>query len=122
MTKTIMIVDDAASTRQLVCIVLQEAGYELTETCDGDAARSRLNERKAHLIISDVKMPDMDGTTFMEKVKNLPEHKFASIIMLTADLIKTSREQAQVADVKAWMEKPFDQYQLLEMVSHFSRP
>ena len=91
MTQSIMIVDEAASTRQLVCIVLQEAGYELIEACDGDDVLSGLAGRKSQLIISDVNMPDMDGITFMEKVRNLPEHKFSSIIMLTADFVKTSR-------------------------------
>lgn len=122
MAKTIMIVDDSASTRQLASIVLCGAGYEVIEGCDGKDALDKLNGRKVHLIISDVNMPNMDGIIFVKAVRNLPEHKFAPIIMLTTGFIKTTREQAREAGVKAWMVKPFDKNQLLEMVARFALP
>ena len=122
MTKTIMIVDDSASTRQLASIVLRHAGYELIEACDGGDALAKLDGRKVHLIISDVNMPNMDGITFVKAVRKLPEHKFAPIIMLTTGFLKATRDQAREAGVKAWMVKPFDKYQLLDMVARFALP
>ncbi|MBI5439106.1 MAG: response regulator [Nitrosomonadales bacterium] len=122
MTKTIMIVDDSASMRHVVDIALRGAGYEVIEACDGNDALSKLNGRKVNLIISDVNMPNMDGITFVKAVRNLPEHKFASIIMLTAGFLKSTREQAREAGVRAWMVKPFDKFQLLDMVSRFALP
>lgn len=117
-----MIVGDSASTRQLADIVLIGEGYELIEACDGVDALAKLNERKVHLIISDINMPNMDGITFVKSVGNLPEHKFVPIIMLTTGFLKNTREQAWEAGVKAWMVKPFDKYQLLEMVARFASP
>ena len=122
MTKTIMIVDDSASMRHVVDIALRGAGYEVIEACDGGDALSKLNGRKVHLIISDVNMPNMDGITFVQTVRTLAEHKFAPIIMLTTGFLKSTREQAREAGVKAWMVKPFDRFQLLEMVSRFAMP
>lgn len=122
MTKSIMIVDDSASMRQLVSIVLRGAGYELVEACDGIDALSKLKDRKVHLIISDVNMPNMNGISFVEAVKSMPEHKFAPIIMLTTGFVNASREQARAAGVKAWMVKPFDREQLLDMVARFVTP
>lgn len=122
MTKTIMIVDDSASTRQLASIVLRHEGYELIEACDGVDALSKLEGRKVHLIISDVNMPNMDGIAFVRAVKTLQEHRFAPIVMLTTGFLKATREQAREAGVKAWMVKPFDKYQLLEMVARFALP
>lgn len=122
MAKTIMIVDDSASTRQLASIVLTGAGYELIEACDGCDALPKLDGRKVHLIISDVNMPNMDGITFVKTVRTLAEHKFAPIIMLTTGFLKSTREQAREVGVKAWMLKPFDKYQLLEMVARFALP
>ena len=117
-----MIVDDSASTRQLASIVLRHEGYELIEACDGIDALSKLEGRKVHLIISDVNMPNMDGITFVKAVRNLPEHRFAPIVMLTTGFLKATREQAREAGVKAWMVKPFDKFQLLEMVARFALP
>lgn len=122
MSKTIMMVDDSASTRQLASIVLRHAGYELIEACDGVDALSKLNRRRVHLIISDINMPNMDGITFVKAVRALPEHRFAPVIMLTSGLLDATREQAREEGVKAWMLKPFDKYQLLEMVGRFSLP
>jgi len=123
MTKTIMMVDDSASTRQFASIVLSEAGYELIEACDGDDALSKLNGRKVHLIISDVNMPNMDGISFVNAVRTLPEHKFAPVVMITTDYLKSGCESlARKAGVKAWMVKPFNRHQLLEMVARFALP
>ncbi|MDO8465200.1 MAG: response regulator [Gallionella sp.] len=122
MSKTIMIVDDSASMRHVVDVALRSAGYEVIEACDGNDALSKLNGRKVNLIISDVNMPNMDGITFVQTVRTLAEHKFAPIIMLTSNFIKSTREQAREAGVKAWMVKPFDRSQLLDMVSRFALP
>jgi two-component system chemotaxis response regulator CheY len=122
MSKTIMIVDDSASMRHVVDIALRGAGYEVIEACDGGDAISKLSGRKVHLIISDINMPNMDGITFVKTVRTLAEHKFAPIIMLTTGFVKSTREQAREAGIKAWMVKPFDKFQLLDMVARFAMP
>ena len=52
MAKTIMIIDDSASIRQVVTITLKGAGYEVIEACDGKDALSKLNGQKINLIIT----------------------------------------------------------------------
>ena len=69
MAKSIMIVDDSASLRQVVSITLKGAGYDVVEACDGKDALTKLDGRKLHLIISDVNMPNMDGITFVKAAK-----------------------------------------------------
>jgi two-component system chemotaxis response regulator CheY len=122
MTKTIMLVDDSASLRQVASIVLNGAGYDLIEACDGNDALFKLKNQHVHLIISDVNMPNMDGIAFMKAVKGLPDHRFTPIIMLTTSSENAMRQEAREAGVKAWMMKPFDKDKLLEMVSRFALP
>ncbi|TXH41563.1 MAG: response regulator, partial [Burkholderiaceae bacterium] len=81
MSKTVMIVDDSASLRQVVSIALKDAGYQVLEATDGEDALAKLTGQKIHLIISDVNMPRMDGLTFLSKVKQLPSYKFTPVIM-----------------------------------------
>jgi two-component system chemotaxis response regulator CheY len=122
MTKTVMIVDDSASLRQVASIVLNGAGYDLIEACDGSDALIKLKNHHVHLIISDVNMPNMDGIAFIKAVKTLPSHKFTPIVMLTTSSEDVMRQEAREAGVKAWMVKPFDKAKLLEMVSRFALP
>ena len=117
MSKSILIVDDSASLRQVVNIALSGAGYTIIEACDGKDALSKLNGDKIHLIISDVNMPNMDGITFVREVKKLPNYKFTPIIMLTTESQDDKKKEGQEAGAKAWVIKPFQPEQMLAAVS-----
>jgi len=122
MAKTIMIVDDSASLRQVVAISLKGAGYEVVEACDGVDALKKLDGRKLHLIISDVNMPNMDGLTFVKAAKQLPAYKFTPVIMLTTEAGDAMKQQGQAAGAKAWVVKPFQPAQMLAAVAKLVLP
>lgn len=122
MAKTIMVVDDSASLRQVVAIALRGAGYDVIEGCDGKDALSKLTGQKVHLVISDVNMPNMDGLTFVKEMKTRPEYKFTPVIMLTTEAGEDKKSQGQAAGVKAWVVKPFKPDQMLNAVSKLILP
>lgn len=122
MAKTIMIVDDSATLRQVVSIALKGAGYDVIEGCDGKDALSKLTGQKVHLIVSDVNMPNMDGITFVTEVKKLPAYKFTPIIMLTTEAGEAKKAAGQAAGAKAWVVKPFKPDQMLAAVSKLILP
>jgi len=122
MAKTIMIVDDSTSVRQVIGITLRGAGYEVIEGCDGSDALARLDGRKVHLIISDVNMPNMDGITFVKQVKTLPNYKFTPVIMLTTESADEKKREGQAAGAKAWVVKPFKPDVLLNAVQKLILP
>ncbi|PSJ46482.1 two-component system response regulator [Zobellella endophytica] len=121
MAKTIMIVDDSASLRQVVSIALKGAGYDTIEACDGRDALSKLNG-KVHLIISDVNMPNMDGISFLKEVKRHPGYKFTPVIMLTTESQAEKKAEGQAAGAKAWVVKPFQPQQMLAAVAKLVMP
>ena len=122
MTKTVLIVDDSASVRQVVSIALKGAGYDVIEGRDGIDALSKLTGQKVNLIISDVNMPNMDGITFVKEVKKLPNYKFTPIIMLTTESQEGKKREGQAAGAKAWVVKPFQPPQMLSAVSMLVAP
>lgn len=122
MAKTILIVDDSASIRQVVGMTLKNAGYEVIEGVDGKDALSKLDGRKVHLIISDVNMPVMDGITFLKNVKQMPAYKFTPVIMLTTEAGDAKKAEGQAAGAKAWVVKPFQPSQMLTAVSKLILP
>ncbi|GAB4256251.1 MAG: response regulator [Methylomicrobium sp.] len=122
MNKTIMIVDDSSSIRQLVKISLKGDGYEVIEASDGKDALSKMDGKKIHLIISDVNMPNMDGITFVKEAKKLPAYKFTPVIMLTTESQQSKIQEGQAAGAKAWVVKPFQPQQMLAAVSKLILP
>ena len=122
MAKTILIVDDSASIRQVVGMTLKGAGYDVIEGVDGKDALTKLDGRKVHLIISDVNMPNMDGITFLKNVKQLPNYKFTPVIMLTTEAGGGKKGEGQAAGAKAWVVKPFQPAQMLTAVSKLILP
>lgn len=122
MTKTVMIVDDSASLRQVVSIALKGAGYDVLEAADGQDALGKLTGQKVHLIISDVNMPNMDGISFVKNIKQKPDYKFTPIIMLTTESQDDKKAEGQAAGAKAWVVKPFQPAQMLNAVSKLIAP
>lgn len=122
MSKTIMIVDDSASIRQVVNITLKGAGYTTVQAVDGQDALNKLDGRKLHLIICDVNMPNMDGISFVKALKQNPNYKFTPVIMLTTESQESKKAEGQAAGVRAWMVKPFKPEQMLNAVSKLILP
>jgi two-component system chemotaxis response regulator CheY len=122
MAKTIMIIDDSISLRQVVAIALGNAGYEVLEACDGQDALAKLTGQKIHLMICDVNMPNMDGITFLKALRLNPGYKFTPVIMLTTESGEEKKKEGQAAGARAWVVKPFKPEQLLVAVSKLILP
>ena len=122
MAKTILIVDDSASMRQVVSIALKGAGYDVIEACDGKDALSKMTGIKIHLIVSDINMPVMDGIAFVKEVKQNASYKFTPIIMLTTEMEPDKKQAAKDAGAKAWVTKPFQPPVLLGAIAKLVLP
>lgn len=72
-SETILLVEDAATVRQLLREVLRSAGYYIIEASDGLEALEQIGEYKGpiHLVITDVVMPRMNGRQLMEQVRDI---------------------------------------------------
>ena len=117
MAKTILVIDDSASLRQVVKMALTGAGYNVLEAGDGQAALALLDGRQVNMAICDVNMPIMNGIEFVKAAKALPAYKFMPILMLTTESQEEKKEQGKAAGAKAWMVKPFSPTQLVNAVS-----
>lgn len=122
MSKTILVVDDSASLRQVVGIALKGAGYTVIEGCDGRDALTKLNGQKIHLVISDVNMPNMDGISFVKAMKAMPAYRFTPVIMLTTESAESKKAEGQAAGAKAWVVKPFRPEVMLNAVQKLVLP
>lgn len=122
MAKTIMIVDDSVSMRQLVRLTLEASGYTVIDAYDGKNALSKLTGVKIHLIITDVNMPNMDGITLVKEAKKIAAYKFTPMMMLTTESGDDKKQAGRAAGAKAWLVKPFQPAKLLQAVSKVILP
>jgi len=122
MAKTIMIVDDSASIRQVVSLTLEGAGFDVISAVDGKDALDKLDGVKINLLITDVNMPNMDGITLVQEAKKLPAYKFTPMMMLTTEASDEKKQAGRAAGAKAWLVKPFQPPMLLKAVSKLMLP
>lgn len=107
MTKRkILIVDDDASIRSMLLIVLKEENRELLTANDAIEALKILTDEKVELLISDIKMPDITGIALLKKVKTVnPE---LPVIMITAYASTDEAVEAMKLGAFDYITKPFN--------------
>ncbi len=105
----------------MVSLVLRGKGYQVIEASNGTEALARLKGREAHLILTDINMPGMDGIELTRRVRAMPEFKFVPIVLLTTESHPEKRQEGKAAGATAWIVKPFDPEQLLAVVKKVLR-
>jgi two-component system, chemotaxis family, chemotaxis protein CheY len=116
LSKKILIIDDSAVFRKVVAMNLKHGGYTVIEAVDGLDGLNKIQTEKPSLVVCDVNMPNMDGLTFVTKVRESEDNKFIPIIMLTTESQEDKKRKGMEAGAKAWLVKPFAPEQLLSAI------
>jgi two-component system chemotaxis response regulator CheY len=117
MPKKVLIVDDSAAIRQSISYILMQEGFETIEAKDGlEGCRMLDSQEKLSLVISDVNMPNMDGISFIKKVRESPKYKFTPILVLTTESQGTKMNEGKEAGATGWIVKPFSAEKLVNVV------
>lgn len=106
-TPTLLYIDDAASMRKVLSLVLDKA-FSITLADNGQAGLDALDQQGFDVIISDINMPVMDGLTFLEKARNHPNARFTPILMMTTETNKALKAEGKRLGATGWLVKPFD--------------
>ena len=117
MSKTIITVDDASTIRKMVSFTLQPTGHRVLEAADGTQAMDLLRKEAVDLILSDINMPNMNGSELTRQVRTLPQHSTTPIILLTTESEPQKKAEGKAAGASGWIVKPFKQDQLLALVN-----
>jgi two-component system chemotaxis response regulator CheY len=112
----ILAVDDQAVTRKLVSMILKSKGCQVEDVESAQLALDRVEEQAYDLIVTDYRMPEMNGIELVKELKKVADTKHIPIIMITAEDSETLKNQAEGAGIDAWMPKPFKPNELLSVV------
>ena len=116
MAKTIMVVDDSTSMRQMVNFTLAGAGYQVVEASDGVDALAKSSAQKVDLFITDLNMPNMDGIQLTRQLRAAAPYRFTPIVLLTTESQQEKKMEGKAAGATGWIVKPFQVEQLLAVV------
>ncbi|HQO04508.1 MAG TPA: response regulator [Fervidobacterium sp.] len=113
MSKRILVVEDEPNMRLLVTEELMDAGYEVDEAENGEAALKRFGEKTYDLVTIDIEMPGMDGLELAGRLREI--RKETKLVLLTAYSHYKSDMASWAAD--AYIVKSSDLTELKEVVS-----
>jgi two-component system chemotaxis response regulator CheY len=117
MHKTVLIVDDSATMRQMVAFTLSSAGFEVIEAGDGKEAVDKISAgSKPDLVVTDLNMPEMDGIALIKELRRMPPVRFVPILMLTTESSDEKKQEAKAAGATGWIVKPFNPDQVLKVI------
>ena len=115
--KKILIVDDHEEIRKLVEITLRVEDYQILQAKNGEEAIEIVKAQKPDLIIMDIVMPgNIDGVEATRMLKNDPETKACTIIMLTSKSDEEDIEKGMDAGANDYFTKPFSPLDLIKKV------
>lgn len=115
MKQKILIADDDSSLRRVLEYNLSAAGYDVTAVSSGEEALASFREQSPDLVITDMKMPGMDGMQLLQKLKELSPELL--VIMITAFGTVDVAVDAMKAGAYDYITKPFNRDELLLTVA-----
>ena len=116
--KTILVVDDEPVLRVLMREILQDEGYAVIDASDGQGMLELLQGVHPDLVLMDVMMPGIDGREAYQALRSWTDMSDLPVVMMSA-AVQPSKLDPSIA---AFLRKPFDLTELVELVAHLIGP
>ncbi|WP_332826953.1 sigma 54-interacting transcriptional regulator [Ramlibacter sp.] len=111
----LLVVDDDADMLRLLSMRLQAAGYRVATAASAESALAQLELERPQLVISDVRLPGLDGLALFDEVHR--RHPSLPVILLTAHGTIPDAVEATRRGVFTYLTKPYDSKELLERIT-----
>ncbi|MCC6329639.1 MAG: response regulator transcription factor [Acidobacteria bacterium] len=116
MKTRLLIVDDEPNLLAAIAAVLRGEGFEVTTARNGRDAMLQIARAIPDLIVSDVRMPIMDGYTLARKLRSAPHTKLIPVVFLTAKDETRDRIEGFRSGVDVYLTKPFEPDELVAVI------
>ncbi len=113
---TIMVVDDAVTMRDMIKGIMEHENFEVMTAEDGVHALQMAKNQHFDMAIVDVHMPNMNGISFVDKVRRMSKYEDTPILMLTTETSEYRKKKARELGANGWLTKPFDPPRLVNAV------
>lgn len=117
----ILIVDDEAAIRQMVCLALTQAGYQCLEAADTQEAQARIVAELPDLILLDWMLPKISGVDYARQLRREKLAQHIPVIMLTARTEEEDKVRGLDSGVDDYITKPFSTRELIARIKALLR-
>ena len=115
--KHILVVDDEPMMRRVLCLILEQKGYDCVVVQNGKEALSVLDSHTPiQLLITDHQMPVMDGLQLIDKIKNSSTYHHVPIILFSGHLSDEAQVHAANYRISVMLSKPLNVSEMLGAV------
>jgi CheY-like chemotaxis protein len=115
MKSKVLVIDDSALARRLVRKILEELGHEVDEASDGEQALERYALDRHDFVVLDMVMHGLYGPDVLVRLKEM--NPSLPVIVVSADIQKSTRDQVKEAGACAMLNKPLNKQQLIETLA-----
>jgi two-component system, chemotaxis family, chemotaxis protein CheY len=115
-SRTVLVVDDSTTLRQMLAHVLRLAGFDVLEAADGEHAVLLALGNVVDAVITDHNMPGMNGLALVRLLRGMGPYGNTPILVLTTDSSVALRQAGRACGATGWMVKPFDPEGLVELL------
>jgi CheY-like chemotaxis protein len=120
--KNILLVEDNEMNLDLALELLQDVGVEVSIARNGIEAIEQVNRQQFDCVLMDIQMPEMDGLTATQKIRQEDKHKQLPILAMTAHAMKGEAEKSLAAGMNQHITKPIDPFVLYAaLIKHIHR-
>lgn len=122
----ILLVEDEPANRALIRAIIARAnraelrGIVLHEAASIAEARSLLASHPVDIVLVDVRLPDGNGLDLAAEIRAHPDTGPAKVVIISASVLPAERATALATGVDAFLAKPFDPSDLVELIVRFS--
>ena len=113
----VLLVDDDQDFSQLLAFDLKKRGYTVVSAGNGEEGLEKVKSEKPDLIVLDIKMPKMDGYTFVRRLKKDEENKDIPVVVLTS--YEPMKDMFQLEGVKDYFVKSVDMQGLIKTIDSY---
>lgn len=118
MQLSLLLVEDNARTRDLILAMLEPAKFLVTHAEDGLGGLNLAKKQSFDVVLTDHKMPLMDGITLIRNLNELPDYQHTPLLLMTTDDVNLVRERAERVGADYVLAKPLEAKQLNQLLYH----
>lgn len=101
----VLVADDSHTTRQIEKMILEAEGYHVTVACDGIEALEKLKKQRFDILITDIKMPRMDGLVLIDNIRRMELTKNLPVIVISSVFEQDILDKVEDIDIQKYIVK-----------------